>query len=57
MDESNYRDNRGKHRPLVALAGFTKTGPALPSLLTMDEVKLFHEFRHALHGLLTNSEY
>ena len=36
---------------------FHQTGDT-PSLLTMDEVEtLFHEFGHALHGLLTKCEY
>ena len=37
---------------------FTPPAPGLPSLLTWDNViTLFHEFGHALHGLLSNVRY
>jgi len=43
-------------RPHVSIVcNFTKPTLSKPSLLTYDEVKtLFHEFGHALHGLLSN---
>jgi peptidyl-dipeptidase Dcp len=46
-------------RPHVAIVcNFTKPTASAPSLLTLDEVKtLFHEFGHALHGLLSECEY
>jgi peptidyl-dipeptidase Dcp len=46
-------------RPHVSIVcNFTKPLPNKPSLLTLDEVKtLFHEFGHALHGLLSECTY
>lgn len=46
-------------RPHVGIVcNFTKPTATAPSLLTLDEVKtLFHEFGHALHGLLSQCKY
>lgn len=46
-------------RPHVSIVcNFTKPTPSKPSLLTYDEVQtLFHEFGHALHGLLSQVTY
>ena len=47
------------HRPHVSIVcNFTKPTPTKPSLLTFNEVTtLFHEFGHALHGMLANTTY
>ena len=46
-------------RPHVSIVcNFTKPTPTKPSLLSYDEVRtLFHEFGHALHGLLSQCKY
>ena len=46
-------------RPHVAnVCNFTKPTPSKPSLLTFNEVTtLFHEFGHALHGMLADGKY
>ncbi|MGY6743294.1 MAG: M3 family metallopeptidase [Cecembia sp.] len=47
------------HRPHVSIVcNFTKPTKTKPSLLTFNEVTtLFHEFGHALHGMLANGNY
>jgi Zn-dependent oligopeptidase len=54
-----YKDASGDHRPLVSIVcNFTKPSGDTPSLLTFNEVTtLFHEFGHALHGMLANGTY
>lgn len=46
-------------RPLIYNVGnFTRSTAETPSLLTLDEVEtLFHEFGHALHGMLSDVTY
>jgi peptidyl-dipeptidase Dcp len=48
-----------EQRPHVAIVcNFTKPTQTRPSLLTFNEVTtLFHEFGHALHGMLANGRY
>jgi peptidyl-dipeptidase Dcp len=54
-----YIENGKNIRPVVVnVASFPKSYENIPSLLTMDEVStLFHEFGHALHGLLSQVTY
>lgn len=61
---SNFREQEtGKDgediRPVVVNVGnFTKPSAGKPSLLTLDEAgTMFHEFGHALHGLLSKCSY
>lgn len=51
--------NGKNQRPHVSIVcNFTKPTKTKPSLLTFNEVKtLFHEFGHALHGMLANGTY
>ena len=54
-----FKDGDKDHRPLVSIVcNFTKPSSSAPSLLTFNEVTtLFHEFGHALHGMLANGTY
>jgi peptidyl-dipeptidase Dcp len=54
-----YTDEQGDHRPHISIVcNFTKPTPSTPSLLTFSEVTtLFHEFGHALHGMLARGNY
>ncbi|GFD80802.1 peptidase M3 [Tenacibaculum sp. KUL118] len=57
--KSQYRSNDTNERPQVSIVcNFTKPTQTKPSLLTFNEVTtLFHEFGHALHGMLANTTY
>jgi peptidyl-dipeptidase Dcp len=52
-------ENGKNIRPLIFNVGnFTRSTADTPSLLTLDEVEtLFHEFGHALHGMLSDVNY
>jgi len=54
-----YVQNKKEERPHVSIVcNFTKPTNSKPSLLTFNEVTtLFHEFGHALHGMLANTTY
>jgi peptidyl-dipeptidase Dcp len=60
---SGWREQRklgGKDvRPIVVnVMNFAKGAPGEPTLLSMDDARtLFHEFGHALHGLLSDVTY
>ncbi|MEN9336694.1 MAG: Peptidyl-dipeptidase Dcp1 [Bacteroidota bacterium] len=57
--KSQYIQNGVNDRPHVSIVcNFTPPTPSKPSLLTFNEVTtLFHEFGHALHGMLANTTY
>ncbi|MFN7175110.1 MAG: M3 family metallopeptidase, partial [Thermaurantiacus tibetensis] len=54
-----YRVGGERIAPIIINCGnFTKSTPEQPSLLSWEEVTtLFHEFGHALHGLLSATRY
>lgn len=54
-----YREGDKEISPIITtVCNFTKPTQDTPSLLTFDEVStLFHEFGHALHGLLSDCTY
>ncbi len=48
----------GSHAIVYNVTNFAKPAPGQPALLSFDEVgTLFHEFGHALHGMLSDVEY
>ncbi|GAA4271348.1 M3 family metallopeptidase [Aquimarina gracilis] len=52
------KDNKNIRPHISIVCNFTKPTPSKPSLLTFNEVTtLFHEFGHALHGMLANTTY
>lgn len=60
---NNYREQWKQDgrdiRPIVAnVCNFAKPAAGKPALLSLDETRtLFHEFGHALHGILANGTY
>ncbi|MCM4157490.1 M3 family metallopeptidase [Gramella sp. AN32] len=57
--KDQYVQNDKNERPHISIVcNFTKPTIKQPSLLTFNEVTtLFHEFGHALHGMLANTKY
>lgn len=52
------KDGKNIRPHICNVCNFTKSTATEPSLLTFDEVKtLFHEFGHALHGMLSDCTY
>lgn len=57
VEPSNV-DGENKRPIIVNVCNFTRPSGDTPSLLTIDEARtLFHEFGHALHGMLTQAKY
>ncbi len=54
-----YSENGQRIIPIISIVcNFSRPASDAPSLLTLDEVNtLFHEFGHALHGLLSDVRY
>ena len=57
--KSQYIKGEKNVRPHISnVCNFSRPTENQPSLLTFNEVKtLFHEFGHALHGMLANTQY
>ncbi len=57
--KSQWKKDEENSRPHISIVcNFTKPTETKPSLLTFNEVTtLFHEFGHALHGMLANTIY
>jgi len=52
------KDGKNERPHISIVCNFTKPTKSKPSLLTFNEVTtLFHEFGHALHGILANTTY
>lgn len=57
--KNQYQKDGENSRPHISIVcNFSKPTKDAPSLLTFQEVTtLFHEFGHALHGMLANTQY
>ena len=57
--KGQYKDENGNRRPHISIVcNFSRPVGDTPSLLTFMEVTtLFHEFGHALHGMLADTQY
>ena len=56
---NNFRDQKKGVRPIIVnVCSMTPAVGDKPSMLSIDEVEtIFHEFGHALHGLLSQCDY
>ncbi|MEK9613414.1 MAG: M3 family metallopeptidase [Flavobacteriaceae bacterium] len=56
---TSYRSQKKEQRPHISIVcNFSRATQTQPSLLTFQEVTtLFHEFGHALHGILSDTTY
>ena len=56
---TSYRSQNQTQRPHISIVcNFSPPSDKTPALLTFNEVTtLFHEFGHALHGMLANTKY
>ncbi len=58
LKEQGLRGGKVQRPHIMNVCNFTKPAAGKPSLLSLDEVlTLFHEFGHALHGLLSDCTY
>jgi len=58
FNDQFIKDGVNNRPHIVNVCNFTKPTETKPSLLTFGEVTtLFHEFGHALHGMLANTNY
>lgn len=57
--KGQYQTGQEDHRPHISIVcNFSRPSGEIPSLLTFNEVTtLFHEFGHALHGMMANTKY
>jgi peptidyl-dipeptidase Dcp len=57
--KGQYRTDQEDHRPHISIVcNFSRPSGETPSLLTFNEVTtLFHEFGHALHGMMADTKY
>jgi peptidyl-dipeptidase Dcp len=57
--KNQFKTSSSNERPQVSVVcNFSKPTKSQPSLLTFNEVTtLFHEFGHALHGILADTQY
>ncbi len=58
LNDQYIKDGVNNRPHIMNVCNFTKPTETKPSLLTFNEVTtLFHEFGHALHGMLANTTY